>query len=154
MYGQPGCLPLIWTKSTVVQYYRIFPYLFILCLWFLRLSFFRPTYVYVFFCFILLAHWGGHIERSTGHSNPVMTLSAGGAKGYLDRLQVPCTPSLHCPIAQLLSMHQHRASIRRLIKSSQLRVRSDTQTTVSHPSTNQAQLFLTSVIVRELVFPS
>ena len=50
--------------------------------------------------------------------------------------------SLHCPIANSTST-----------QSQQLRARGNIQATVSHPSTNQAQRYFTSVIVRELVFP-
>ena len=40
-----------------------------------------------------------HKERSNRNSNPVMTFSAGGAKVFLFRPQVLCTPNLYCPIA-------------------------------------------------------
>ena len=57
-----------------------------------------------------------------------MTIFAGGAKGCSDhRFRAPPAYT-----AQLLTLHQHKANI---------------------PSTNRAQRCLTSVIVRELVFP-
>ena len=61
----------------------------------------------------------GHIGRSTGNSNLVMTLSTGGAKTYLDhRFRAPPAYT-----AQLLTLHQHKAnttSIGQQIKSSPL----------------------------------
>ena len=48
----------------------------------------------------------GHMGRSTKNSNPVMTSSAGDAKGYLDhRFRAPPAYT-----AQLLTLHQHRAN--------------------------------------------
>ena len=105
----------------------------------------------------ILFHHADPRGRSTGITNPVMTSSAGGAKGCSDhRFRAP--PAY---IGQLITLHQHRANNQYrtwLIKSSRLRVSSrnsgNTWTRVYHPSTNRAQCFLTSVIVRELVFPS
>ena len=98
----------------------------------------------------------GHIGRSTRNSNPIMTSSAGGAKGWSDhRFRSPPAYT-----AQLLTLHQHRANYRYRTANQilpTLRVSSSTQATlgtVSHPSTNRAQRCLTSVIIRELVFPS
>ena len=48
----------------------------------------------------------GHAGRSTEDSNPVMTLSAGGAKGWSDhRFRAPKAYT-----AQLLTLHQHKAN--------------------------------------------
>ena len=46
----------------------------------------------------------GHIRRSTGNSNSVITLSAGGAKGCSDHRF--CAPPAYTD--QLLTLHQHR----------------------------------------------
>ena len=73
-------------------------------------------------CFFVSSCWptSDHIRRSTRNSNPVMTSSAGGAKGCSDhRFRAP--PAGYT--AQLLTLHQHRANnqwIGRLIKSSRL----------------------------------
>ena len=53
-----------------------------------------------------LANWVAHIGRSTRNSNPVMTSSAGGAKGCSDhRFRAPPAYT-----AQLLTLYQHRAN--------------------------------------------
>ena len=59
----------------------------------------------VFLSFILLTH-GDHIGRSTGNSNPVMTSSAGGAKGCSDH-RFCASPAYN---AQLLTLRQYRAN--------------------------------------------
>ena len=62
-----------------------------------------------------------HIGRSTRNSNPVMTSSAGGAKGCSDHRF--CAPPAYT--AQLLTLHQHRAN-----NQPTLRVSSSTQATL------------------------
>ena len=61
----------------------------------------------VFFSF-LLSCWStrDHIRRSTRNSNPVMTSSAGGAKGCSDH-RFRASPAY---TAQLQTLHQHRAN--------------------------------------------
>ena len=71
------------------------------------------------------------------------------------RPQVPCTPSLRCPITNPASTQSQQPG--RLIKSSRLRVSSSTQATLEQSPIQvltKAQRCLTSVVVRELVFPS
>ena len=59
-----------------------------------------------FSSFILLIHEGSHPGRSTRNSDPVMTASAGGAKGCSGHKFR--APPAHT--AQLLTLHQHRAN--------------------------------------------
>ena len=111
-------------------------------------------YVAKFFS-ILLTHKRSHREVYQDFQ-PSLTSSAGGAKVCSDhRFRAPPAYT-----AQLPTLHQHRANNQyrtaNQIKPT-LRVSSSTQATlgtVAHPSTNRAQRCLTSVIVRELVFPS
>ena len=58
-----------------------------------------------FFCFILLTYEGSHREVYWDFL-PSLTSSAGGAEGCSG--QFPCTPSLHCPIANSASTQRQQ----------------------------------------------
>ena len=105
-----------------------------------------------FFSFILLIHEGSHREAYQNFQ-PSLTSSAGGAKGFSDhRFRAP-PAGLYCPIANSASTQsQQPVNRRRLIKCSRLAA-----TLEQFPiqvRTNRAQRCLTSVIIRELVFPN
>ena len=98
-----------------------------------------------------------HIGRSTGISNPAWHLPQVRWQG-LFRPQVPCTPNLHCPNASPASTQSQQPKYWTAIQiRPTLRVSSNTQATLKRKSPtqdiNRAQHCLTSVIVREQLFP-
>ena len=83
----------------------------------------RISSVVPWFFVLFLSYWPtrDHIGRHTGNSNPVMTSSAGGAKGCSDHRLRARTPCLHCPIGNSASTQSQQPVYRaRLIKSSRL----------------------------------